>query len=90
VAVLAGACTTEQRFSGIVVAVDGSGPASVDRVTVRSADGRQLTFEVGRLDLANGLPAAHLREHLVSGAPIVIDYVVEGGRNVALRYNDAP
>lgn len=87
---LASACTAEQRFSGIVVAVDGTGPASVDAVTVRSSDGRQLTFEVGRLDLANGLPAAHLREHLVSSAPIVIDYVVEGGRNVALRYNDAP
>jgi hypothetical protein len=38
----------------------------------------------------NGLPAAHLREHLSSGAPIVVQYVVEGGQNVSLRYNDAP
>jgi hypothetical protein len=72
------------------VAVDGTGPASVDAVTVRSSDGLQLTFDVRRLDVNNGLPAAHLREHLASGAPIVAEYVVEGDRNVLLRYNDAP
>ena len=70
--------------------VDGIGPASVDAVTVRTNDGAVLLFEVGRLDIANGLPAAHLREHLATGAPIVIEYTEENGRNIALRYNDAP
>jgi len=42
-----------------------------------------------RLDVDNGLPAAHLRAHLASGAPIVVEYVVENGHNAALRYNDA-
>jgi hypothetical protein len=62
----------------------------VTAVTVRSSDGQVLTFDVGRLDLNNGLPAAHLREHLASGAPIVAEYIVDAGRNVLLRYNDAP
>ena len=75
---------------GIVIAVDGAGPASVDAVTVRQYDGLVLQFDVGRLDLNNGLPAAHLREHLTTGVPIVVEYVIENGRNVALRYNDAP
>ena len=34
-----------------------------------------LQFTVGRLDLSNGgLPAPHLREHLVSGIPITVYY----------------
>lgn len=34
-----------------------------------------LQFTVGRLDLSNGgLPAPHLREHLVSGVPITVFY----------------
>lgn len=92
VLVLAAGCaaTEAKSFTGIVVAVDGSGPASVDAVAVRSNDGQVLTLDVRRLDVNNGLPGAHLREHLASGAPIVADYIVEGGRNVLLRYNDAP
>jgi hypothetical protein len=85
------ACTPAVRScTGIVVAVDGTGPANVSSVTVRQSDGVVLEFAVGRLDLNNGLPAAHLREHLASGGPIVVEYVVENGVNVALRYNDAP
>jgi len=59
-------------------------------VAVRTADGNVLQFEVDRLDVNNGLPPQHLREHLATGIPIVVEYVVEGERNVALRYNDAP
>ena len=83
-------CTQTQRFTGIVVAVDGPSLVDVRSATVRAADGRSLTFDVTRLDVANGLPAAHLREHLATSAPIVVDYVVEGGQSVAMRYNDAP
>lgn len=87
-AVLAGCVPATRTSIGIVVAVDGSGPASVDSVTVRQYDGLVLQFDVERLDVSNGLPAAHLREHLATGVPIVVEYVVENGRNVALRYND--
>ena len=59
-------------------------------MAVRTADGNVLQFEVDRLDVNNGLPPQHLREHLATGIPIVVEYVVEGERNVALRYNDAP
>jgi hypothetical protein len=86
-----GACAAPiQTVTGIVVAVDSSSVGSVDQVTVRTAAGDVLQFDVERLDLNNGLPPQHLREHLATGIPIVIEYVVEGDRNVALRYNDAP
>lgn len=73
-----------------MVAVDGNSIGSVDQVTIRSSDGTTMQFNVERLDVNTGLPAVHLREHLASGVPVVIEYVVEGGGNVALRYNDAP
>jgi hypothetical protein len=86
-----GACAAPvQTATGVVVAVDSPSIGRVDEVTVRTDDGQVVRFDVRRLDINNGLPAQHLNEHLASGIPIVVEYVVEGGRNVALRYNDAP
>lgn len=73
-----------------MIAVDGATAGSVDRFTLRADDGQTIVFEVGRLDVTNGLPAAHLREHLVSGEPIAVDYALDDGQFVALRYIDAP
>ena len=89
---VAAACGPQVRsITGIVTYVGGGGPASVDAFRVRSADGTELTLQVDRrLDIVNGLPAAHLREHLATGVPIVVEYVVESGGNAfALRYTDA-
>jgi len=72
------------------VAVDSTSIGNVDEVAIRTDDGATLQLNVERLDINNGLPAVHLREHMTSGIPIVIEYVVEGDENVALRYNDAP
>ena len=77
----------ELTFSGVVVDVAGEGIASVDRFTLRADDGEARTFEVGRLDVTRGKPAVHLREHLASGEPITVVYVVEDGRNLALAYD---
>jgi hypothetical protein len=90
-AVGVGACAAPiQTVTGIVVAVDGSSVGSVDQVSVRTAEGNVMQFDVDRLDINNGLPPQHLHEHLATGIPIVVEYVVEGERRVALRYNDAP
>jgi hypothetical protein len=86
----AGACVADVKsVTGIVTAVDSTSVGSVNTVTVRTAEGQTFQFDVARLDVNNGLPAAHLREHLASGIPIVVEYVIDSGRYVALRYNDA-
>ena len=70
----------------MVILVDGPNPAEVARFSLRTADGRVLDFTVGRLELTNGgLPAPHLRDHLVSGEPITIFFY---GDEV-FRYVDA-
>lgn len=75
--------------TGVVINVDGPSAAEVDGFSLRTTDGQVLEFGVGVLDLTDGgLPAPHLREHLVSGEPIAVEYRVEDGRNVALRYLD--
>lgn len=77
--------------TGVVTSVDGPSVAQVDSFTLRTFSGQVLSFTVGRLDLENGgLPAPHLREHLVSGQPIVVDYREEDGELVAIAYSDAP
>ena len=72
--------------TGVVIAVDGPNAAQVDRVTIRSNDGALHVLNVGPLDLSNGgLPAPHLREHLVSGEPIT----AYARNDVMYRYMDA-
>jgi hypothetical protein len=82
---------TPRPVVGIVVAVEGTSPAHVDRFTLRTRVGHLLVFEVGQLDLSSdAFPAAHLREHQASAEPVVVEYRVEGGRHVATRLTDAP
>jgi hypothetical protein len=76
--------------TGVVLAVEGDGPASVTAFTLRTAEGELFEFDIERLDVSDGgKPAPHLREHQLDGAPISVEYRVEGDRNVALRYRDA-
>lgn len=89
---LLGACSaasTPLAATGIVIGAEGPSAAVVDTFTLRTAQGQMIDFRVGRLDLSNaGLPAPHLREHLVSGEQITVTYHVESGANVADRYVD--
>jgi hypothetical protein len=76
--------------SGVVLSVDGPDVAQVDRFSLRDDTGTVLEFTVGVLDVANGgLPAPHLRDHLVSGDPITVWYSTSDDGLVALRYVDA-
>jgi hypothetical protein len=75
----------------VVIDVDGASAASVDAFQLRTNEGEVLDFKVGTLELASGgLPAPHLREHLVSGVPITVEYRDENGQKFAIRYTDAP
>ena len=90
VAVVASGCLiTQHGATGIVIAAPGPNVASVTDFTLRTSYGETIEFKVGVLDVNNGLPAPHLREHLQSGIPIFVTYHVENGVNIATRYIDA-
>jgi hypothetical protein len=75
---------------GVVTAVDGPTVAQVTSFTLRTADGQVLGFEVETLSLTGGgKPAPHLREHLVSGEPVEVEFYRAGQRHIAVRYRDA-
>jgi hypothetical protein len=63
----------------------------VDRFSINTPAGTVLNFIVETLDVSDGgLPAPHLRDHLISGEPITVTYTInEEGQNLALRYVDA-
>lgn len=77
--------------TGIVTAVNGPNAAQVDSFSLRTDDGREVTFAVGPLRVGGeAFPAAHLAEHTVSLEPVRVQYVEEAdGRLVALRLTDA-
>lgn len=87
----AGGQGSAESAVGIVVSVEGTSPGRIERFSLRTREGRVLLFEVRQLDLTGGgFPAAHLREHQVTAAPVAVDYRVEGDRQVATRLRDAP
>ena len=75
----------------MVIDVDGPDAATVESFLLNTDEGLVLDFTVDTLDVTNGgLPAPHLRDHLISGEPITVTYRIdEEGQNVALRYTDA-
>ncbi|MGH2407367.1 MAG: hypothetical protein ACRDF7_04705 [Candidatus Limnocylindrales bacterium] len=76
---------------GIVVEVQQPSFTHVTGFTLRTADGRLLTFVIGDIPPGNGsFPPIHLRDHLASALPIDVRYVVEHDQNIALRLADAP
>lgn len=79
-----------QVVAGFVVDVDSSSITQVDSFTLRTPDGAELVFSVGRLQLDEGaFPAGHLREHMALGQAIAVTYRDEDGKRIAYRLTDA-
>ena len=87
---LAGPSPAPLSVTGLVIAATGPDAATVDTFTLRTDDGQVIDFTVGTLDLSDGgLPAPHLREHMVGSTPTKVWYVVQDGKYVAIKYVDA-
>ena len=68
--VLAG-CQADQVAVGVVTQVHATGPLQIDRFQLRTADGRTLTFLIGKLEIDGGsFNAAHLETHAQTGQPV--------------------
>lgn len=74
---------------GVVIAVDGN-LSGIDWFTIRVDDGTDLTFAPDDHALFDNGPFSHIRDHLTSGTPIRVDYVMlDDGSNRALGAEDA-
>jgi len=79
-----------QTETGLVTAVDSSGLTNVRGFTIRTDDGRMVTFRIGALENGAQFPPGHLLEHRATGVKIVVTYRQENGAFVAVRLDDAP
>jgi hypothetical protein len=78
-----------QTETGVVTAVDAASLTDVRGFTIRTPDGRTVTFRMGQLENGAQFPPGHLGEHMATAVPVVVTYRDEGGNRVAVRLEDA-
>ena len=59
---------------GVVIKVDSAGLAAVSAFTLRTADGRSLTFDLSQLRNGVAFPPGHLAEHLATSQQVRVWY----------------
>jgi hypothetical protein len=90
VAVSAFGQAPRQTETGLVTAVDSTGLTQVRGFTIRTDDGRTVTFKIGALENGAQFAPGHLLAHRATGVKIVVTYRQENGALVAIRLDDAP
>jgi hypothetical protein len=87
---LAACGSASQTATGFVVDVKSTSLTQIDSFTLRTMEGTELVFRVGRLELDGGaFPAGHLREHMALNEAIAVAYREENSERVAYRLVDA-
>jgi hypothetical protein len=92
------ACTTpattaagSQTIRGVLLAVESPGIQQVDRFTLRTDAGEEMTF-VTAPDFNAGathvMTPGHMRQHMALADPVLVTYREENGRFVALSAAD--
>ena len=74
---------------GIVTSIDSEGLTAVRSFTLRSQDGTEQVYTVGRLENGDEFPPGHLAEHQAFAMPIRVWYRTQGDERVAFRLEDA-
>lgn len=76
--------------TGVVIDIVGA-LAGIDSFTLRLSDGTDLELAPGEgLLFDDAAPISHLRDHLISGAPVTATYLeTNGGRPVVIAVGDA-
>ena len=78
-----------QTETGVVIAVDSTSLTDVRGFTIRTADGRTVSFMVGELENGAEFPPGHLGEHMATAVPVLVTYRDESGERVVVRVEDA-
>jgi hypothetical protein len=80
-----GAAGPGSPVEGVVVDVETEGIADVRGFTLRTGDGRELVFTIGKLENATEVSPTHLVEHLASSEPVRVFFRAEDGDLVVHR-----
>lgn len=75
--------------TGVVIDVSGDLTATT-AITILDGDGTQMVFVPSTDATFHGGPLSHIRDHLLNGLPVVVDYVVlADGTLEAISFDDA-
>jgi len=66
---------SDASVTGVLIAVEGDLTATT-HLEILTKDGTTMSFSVAEGALFDGGPVSHVRDHLISGEPITIDYVI--------------
>ncbi len=94
IALALGACTQpagQQSIRGILVEVQSASLQQVGQFTLRTDDGRELTFKPApdfNAGVAHPMTPGHLRQHMALAEPVTVTYREESGRFIALSATD--
>ena len=75
---------------GVPIDIEAEGFTEVTAFTIRTDEGQQLRFVMGKVENATEFPPTHLAEHLAGSTRIVVYFRPEGSDEVAYRLEDAP
>ena len=76
----------EKQVTGLVLEAVERDLAEIELLRLRDGDGRVWEFST---EGPVGTSAAHLRQHQLAGEKVVVTYLEEGGRLVAVDVKDA-
>ena len=79
----------DRTETGVVVGIDAVSLTNVRGFTLRTPDGRTVSFRIGALENQAQFPPGHLTEHEATASPIRVTYRSEGTDLVAVRLEDA-
>ncbi len=74
--------------TGILTGIQSSGLTQVTGFSLRTADGRELSFRIGILENGAQFPPGHLAEHLATSSPVRVFFRVDGSDLVVYRLED--
>jgi hypothetical protein len=77
---------------GVLVDVESQGIQRIDRFTLRTDDGQELTFIPAsdfNVGTTHAMTPGHMRQHMSLAEPVQVTYREESGQLVALSAADA-
>jgi len=81
-----------QTAQGVLLEVSSSSLQKLDSFTMRTNDGRELTFVPApnfNADATHAMTPGHMRQHMALADPVLVTYREENGQLVALSAVDA-
>ena len=84
--------TQTQTVRGVLLDVVSPSIQQVDRFTLRTDDGQELSFVAAsdfNKDTAHVMTPGHMRQHMALADPVVVTYREENGVLIALSAADA-